>query len=192
MKSLRLTMRRKLLRFFIPWLLVGCSFHYDQGLKLEQEKRWAEAAIEYRIAAIEDPDNEEIREALARMNIRVARENFEIYKQYLKEKKYHKAFRRLTTALSLNPDHSDARSEINHWWHLLITGKVELEFSRFSSNLRLAEEMEMQVLINSPKGKILTGKISSESRIFFLEDVVYKALPQQLAEYSINTIGMKI
>ena len=64
MRSLRLTIRRKLLLFFIPWLLVGCSFHYDQGIKLEQEQRWAEAAIEYRIAAIEDPDNEKIREAL--------------------------------------------------------------------------------------------------------------------------------
>ena len=161
MISLRLTIRRKLFLFFIPWLVFGCSFHYDQGMKLEQELRWAEAAIEYRIAAIEDPDNEVIREALTRMNIRVAAENFEIYKQYLKEKEYHKAFRRLENALTLNPDHSDARSEMNHWWHLLITGKVELEFSRISSNLRLAEEMEMQVLINTPKGKILTGKISS-------------------------------
>ena len=103
MKSLRFNFRQKLFVFFIPWFLVNCSFHYDQGMKLEQEQRWAEAAIEYRIAAIEDPDNEEIREALTRMNIRVAAENFEIYKQYLKEKKYHKAFRRLETALSNNP-----------------------------------------------------------------------------------------
>ena len=192
MRHLRLTIRRNLFLFFIPWFLVNCSFHYDQGRKLEKNKRWAEAAIEYRIAAIEDPDNQEISEALNRMKVKVADENFEIYKQYLKGKEYHKAFRRLENALSLNPEHIDARSEMNHWWHLLITGKVELEFSRFSSNLRLAEEMEMQVLINTPKGKILKGKISSESKIFFLEDVVYKAFPQQLAEYSINTIGLKI
>ena len=89
MRSLRLNFRRKLSFVFIPWLIVGCSFHYDQGMKLEQEQRWAEAAIEYRIAAIENPDNEEIREALTRMNVRVAAENFEIYKQYLKEKEYH-------------------------------------------------------------------------------------------------------
>ena len=124
MRSLRLTSRLKPFLYITHWLLVGCSFNYDQGLTLEQEQRWAEAAIEYRIAAIKDPDNEEIREALTRMNIRVATENFEIYKQYLKEKEYHKAFRRLETALSLNPEHSDARSEMNHWWHLLITGKV--------------------------------------------------------------------
>ena len=115
MSYLRFTIRRKLFLFFIPWLLFGCSFHYDQGQELELEKRWAEAAIEYRIAAIKDPDNEEIREALTRMNIRVAAENFEIYKQYLMEKEYHKAFRRLETVLSLNPEHSDARSEMNHW-----------------------------------------------------------------------------
>ena len=105
MRYLRLTIRQKLFLYITPWLLVGCSFHYDQGLKLEHEQRWAEAAIEYRIAAIEDPDNEDIREALTRMNIRVAAENFEIYKQYLKEKEYHKAFRRLETSLSLNPEH---------------------------------------------------------------------------------------
>ena len=76
MRYLRLTIRQKLFLYITPWLLVGCSFNYDQGLKLEQEQRWAEAAIEYRIAAIDDPDNEEIREALTRMNIRVAAENF--------------------------------------------------------------------------------------------------------------------
>ena len=192
MKYFRLAIGQILFLFFLPSLFVSCSFHYDQGLKLEKENRWAEAAIEYRIAYIEDPGNEEIRDSLTRMNVKVADENYEMYNQYLKKKEYHKAFRRLENALTLNPDHSDARSEMSHWWHLLITGKVELEFSRFSSNLRLAEEMEMQVLINSPKGKILTGKISSESRIFFIEDVVYKALPHQLAEYSINTIGLKI
>ena len=79
MRSLRLTIGRKLFLLITPWLLGSCSFHYDQGLKLEQEQRWAEAAIEYRIAAIEDPDNEEIREALTRMNVRVAAENFEMY-----------------------------------------------------------------------------------------------------------------
>ena len=104
MRYLRLTIGRKLFLLFTPWLLVSCSFHYDQGLKLEQEQRWAEAAIEYRIAAIEDPDNEEIREALTRMNVRVAAENFEMYEHYLKKKEFHKAFRRLESALSLNPD----------------------------------------------------------------------------------------
>jgi tetratricopeptide (TPR) repeat protein len=192
MNSPRLSFILKLFLFISSFFLFSCSFHYDQGLKLEQEKRWSEAAIEYRIAAIEDPDNEEIQKALTRMNILVAEENFEMYKHYLKQQEFHKAYRRLETALSQNPEHIEASSEMKHWWHLLITGKVELEFSSFSTNLRLAEEMALQVMVNTPKGKILTGIISSETGIFFLEDVVYQAPPQQLAEYSINTIGLKI
>ena len=42
-----LNSRIKLFLYITPWLLFGCSFYYDQGLKLEQEQRWAEAAIEY-------------------------------------------------------------------------------------------------------------------------------------------------
>ena len=33
-----LNSRIKLFLYITPWLLVGCSFHYDQGLKLEQEQ----------------------------------------------------------------------------------------------------------------------------------------------------------
>ena len=178
--------------FLIPWFIVGCSFHYDQGLKLEEQKRWAEAAIEYRIASVENPDDVQISEALTRMNIRVAQENFETYKEYLNKEEFHKAYRRLETALTQNPELDEARAEMRQWWHLLITGKVELEFDRLSSNLRLAEEMILQVRINTPNGKILTGNISSETGIFFLEDVVYQTHPKQLAEYTINTIGLKI
>ena len=53
--------RSKFLLFLIPCFILGCSFHYDQGLELEKQKRWAEAAIEYRIAAVENPNNEDIK-----------------------------------------------------------------------------------------------------------------------------------
>ena len=192
MSFCRLHILNKLILFFVTSLIFGCSFHYDQGLQLEQEKRWAEAAIEYRIALVENPEDTEIREALKRMNIHVAQENFEIYQQYLKQREYHKAYRRLEAAQSQNPEHVEARSEMQHWWHLLITGKVDLEFNRFSSNLRLAEEMVLQVRINTTNRKLLTGNISSETGIFFLEDVVYRTQPKQLAEYTINSIGLKI
>ena len=182
----------KLILILIPWFIIGCNLHYDQGLELEQEERWAEAAIEYRIALVKDPNNTKIREALTRTNLLVAQENFEIYQQYLKQQEYHKAYRRLEAALAQNPEFVEARSEMQHWWHLLITGKVELEFNRLSSNLRLVEEMIMQVRINSTNGKILKGTISNETGIFFLENVVYRTQPEQLAEYTINSIGLKI
>ena len=180
------------LLFLIPWFISGCSFHYDQGLVLEEQQRWEEAAIEYRIAAVENPDDAEILAALTRMNIRVAKDNFEIYQQYLQKKEYNKAFRRLETAIFQNPKLDEARKEMLLWKHLLITGKVELEFNRLSSNLKLAEEMVLQVRINTPTGKILSGNISSETGIFFVEDVLYRTHPKQLAEYTINSIGLKI
>ena len=192
MSFYRLSIIKKLIFFFVIFLIIGCSFHYDQGRKLEQEERWAEAAIEYHIALLENPEDIEIREALKRMNIHVAQENFEVYQQYLKQNEHHKAYRRLEAALTQNPEHGEARSEIRHWWHLLITGKVDLEFNRFSSNLRLAEEMILQVRINSTNRKLLIGNISSETGIFFLEDLVYRIRPKQLAEYTINSIGLKI
>jgi len=192
MSCCRLSRCKTFLLFLIPLFIVGCSFNYDQGLELEKQERWAEAAIEYRIAAVENPDDEDISAALKRMNVHVAQENFESYQQYLQQKEFHKAYRRLETALIQNPDLSPAREEMRKWWHLLITGKVELEFDRLSSNLRLAEEMILQVRFNTPNGKILSGNISSETGIYFLEDVVYRTQAKQLAEYSINTIGLKI
>ena len=188
----RLLNTDKLIFFFVTFFIVGCSFHYDQGLRLEQEERWAEAAIEYHIALLENPEDMEIREALKRVNIHVALENFEIYQRYLKKHEYHKAYRRLEAALTQNPNLVEARSEMQHWWHILITGKVDLEFNRFTSNLRLAEEMNLQVIVNTTNRKLLIAKISSETGIFFLEDVVYRIHPKQLAEYTLNSIGLKI
>jgi len=63
MSFCRLPILNKLILFFVTSFIFGCSFHYDQGLQLEQEERWAEAAIEYRIALVENPEDTEIREA---------------------------------------------------------------------------------------------------------------------------------
>ena len=176
--------------FFV--LLSGCSYTYDQGVQLESEERWAEAEIEYRKAYIEDPDDEEIKTALARVRQKTSAENFQVYQDYLAEKKFRKAYRRLESALSQNPNLIEAQAELKHWRHLLITGKVEFEFDRFGSNIQLAEEMHLEIRINAPNQKILTGIISGESGVFFIEDLVYQANISDLASYSINSIGLKI
>ena len=103
MSCCHLSSRKTFLLFLIPWFIVGCSFHYDLGQELEKQERWAEAAIEYRIAAVENPDDEDMSAALKRMNVLVAQENFESYQQYLQQKEFHKAYRRLETALIQNP-----------------------------------------------------------------------------------------
>lgn len=176
----------------ISLYLFGCSLHYDKAVQLEKEERWEEAAIEFRLASIEDPNNSKIKQALIRVNTHVSKENFETYKKYLNLKEFKKAYKRLEATLIQYPELKEAQLEKEQWKNILITGKVEFEFNKLFSNLRLADEMILQVKINTANNKILTGNISSETGIFFIEDVVYRINLTELAEYSINSIGLKI
>ena len=60
--------------------LLGCSFAYDQGVRLEAEERWEEASISYREAVVANPGNSVYHEALQRVNRRVAHENLQRYR----------------------------------------------------------------------------------------------------------------
>tara|TARA_Y100001970_G_C14255325_1_gene874902 strand:+ start:5838 stop:6887 length:1050 start_codon:yes stop_codon:yes gene_type:complete len=172
--------------------VIGCSFHYDKGMQLEKEERWEEAAIEYHLASIENPKSLKILRALKRVYKNVSKENFEAYKSYLKEEEYNKAYKRLEAAINQDPGLSEAILEKKKWTRLLITGKIEFEFNKLFSNLRLADEMILQVKINTPKNKILTANISNETGIFFIEELDYGFNLTQIAEYTINCIGLKI
>ena len=183
---------KHILILFFSILIIGCSFHYNKGLQLEGEERWEEAAIEYRLASIEDPENQDILDSLNRVNESVALENFEVYKKYLKKREYKKAFKRLEATLNQNPEYKEAFLEKKKWKQLLITGKIEFEFNKLFSNLRLADEMILQIKINTPNNKLLTGNISSETGIFFIEEALYGFDFSQLAEFTINCIGLKI
>ncbi len=180
------------LLFLISFLFLGCSIHYDKGIQLEKEKRWEESAIEYRLALIEDPNNLKIVKSLSRVNKHVSKENFKTYKNFLNLKYFKKAFKRLEATLMQDPELKEALLEKEHWKKILITGKVEFEFNKLFSNLRLADEMILQVKINTPNNKILTGNVSGETGIFFIEDLVYRIDLMQLTDYTINSIGLKI
>ena len=125
-------------------LLSGCSFHFDQGRKLEAEERWEESAIEYRRAYVDDPDDSEVQEALERVNRKVARGNIERYREYLEKREYRKAYARLENVLVQEPELENARSELEKWRSILLTGKVQMEFNRVGEKLRLAEKMRME------------------------------------------------
>lgn len=173
-------------------LLSGCSYHYNQGLDLEAEERWEEAAIEYRLAFIEDPDDEEIIAALERANKHVAQDNLKRYKEYLDKKQFKKAYRRLEAASLQDPSLEVVQKEMKLWLRVLIAGKVEFEFDRLQANLRLSEKMELQILINTPVGKVLTAPISNDNGIFFVEDLIYRQPTSFITQYSVNTIGLKL
>lgn len=171
---------------------IGCSMHFRNGQELEEQERWEEAAIEYRLAYVDDPDDGEIQEALTRTNKKVAQENFERYQQYLASKEYRKAYSRLEAIGVQDPSLEEATLEQNHWMRILIAGKIEFQLDRLLTNIRLADQMQLQIMINSPTGKILTADISNETGIFFVEDVLYKKQLRDLPQYSIHMIGVKL
>ena len=46
--------------------LGGCALNYAEGQERERQKRWEEALISYRLALIEDPDDEDYQAAVLR------------------------------------------------------------------------------------------------------------------------------
>ena len=190
MKPLRIIQQLNLALAFA--FIVGCTFQYQEGRKLEEKGRFEEAAIAYQSASNEDPDNEEILEALQRTNIKLAEENIQRYKNLLDQKQFQKAYRRLEAALIQNPASIELKSEQSHWHKILIAGKIMFHFDRLQANIRLADEMQLQILINSPSGQVLTANISNETGIFFIEDLLYHTDLQKISLYSINAIGLKL
>ena len=180
----------RILFTLVALAITGCSLNYDRGKKLEAEERWEESAIEYRKAFVEKPESVEIQEALARVNQKIAAESLVRYREYIKQKKFEKAYQRLHAALIHNPELMRVREELHNWTRVLLTGKVELEFESLGKNLRLAEEMQLKVRLNTPSGKTISGTISNDTGIFFTEHLVYRHTPEQLAQYSLNSIGL--
>lgn len=179
------------------WLLIlslflGCSQHFKEGQELEKKQRMEEASIEYRAAFIEDPKDEEIREALKRTNSAVAKENFKRYQEYLNKKDFKKALSRLEAASLQNPDLLEVQYEQSQWMRVLLAGKVSLQFDRLQANIGLANEMQLQILLNTPSGQILVVDISNETGLFFVEDLLYKPSLKEIPRYSINTIGLRL
>lgn len=187
LKSLRIT-----IFVLLCGLLASCSYHYDQGQELEAQGRWEEAAIEYRIAYVDDPEDVEIREALERANLKVADDNFRRYQHYLQEHKFAKAYQRLEAGLAQNPNHSGFQAERPHWTRVLIAGRVHFEFQKLRGAFRLADEMQLQVQINTPSGALLTTELINDTGLFFVEDLNYQHPPEFLTRYSLNSIGLRM
>ena len=178
--------------FFLISTMISCSYHFQEAQELEEKKRLEEASIEYRLAFVEDSDDEATQAALKRTNTQVSEENFQRYLDYLSKKEFKKAYRRLESAALQNPSFAKTQSEQAHWLKVLVSGKVKLQFDRLQANIRLANQMQLQIVINTPTGKTLTADISNETGIFFVEDLLYKQTLKELPHYSINAIGLRL
>ena len=172
--------------------LLGCSFAYDQGVRLEAEERWEEASTSYREAVIANPGNSVYLGALLRVNRQVAKDNLQRYREYLAAGERVKAFARLQAVRQQDPNLAEAAEEEKLWSHILLSGRVRFEFEQLQTNVRLADEMQLQIRFNTPAGKTITAPILSESGIFFVEDLTYRQNPQIFAQYSVQSIGLKL
>ena len=159
------------------YLFFGCSIHYRTGQELEAQNRWEEAAIEYRLAFVEDPDDEEVIQALERTNKKVAQENLERYQDYLKQGQFRKAYSRLEAASVQDPSLASARSELKLWTKVLLAGKVDFEFDRLQANIRLADQMQLQIELNTPSGKTIGADINDQTGFFFARRPAVSFLP---------------
>lgn len=174
-------------------LLAGCALNFAEGQSLEAQKRWEEASISYRLAVIEDPDNEEYTEALQRTQKVVARENFELYRNFLAKKAFRKAFRRLEDASRQDPSYEPVRKEMRKWDRVLVGGQILFDFDIAQRNLTLADELKLIVRFNSPNpGETIDAEIDIDTGLFFIEDLLYDRPNEILTFYSINSIGVRL
>ena len=144
------------------------------------------------LAFVEDPENQDIQQRLHTVNKKVAEENITRYYQYLQKKEYTKAYRRLTAAMRQDPELPITKNEFSKWYRILVAGKVEFEFEKIRSNVRLADEMNLFVMIQTPNGEKLQAKVANESGFFFVEDVVYQQAFSSFALYSLHSIGLEL
>lgn len=187
-------------RLLLPALLIvsllaltGCNYHYGRGLALEGQERWEEASIEYHLAVLKDPDVPEYTEALERAERVVARENMELYHEYLAQKQFRKSYNRLQDATRQDPELSEARTESAKWLRVLVAGQIEFEFESLKANLSLADQIRLMVRLNTPNpGEVIESEIDLETGTFFVENLLYDRPNQMLTYYSLNSIGVAL
>ncbi|MDH4120275.1 MAG: hypothetical protein OEV94_01015 [Deltaproteobacteria bacterium] len=171
----------------------GCSYHYMQGEYLESKGRWEEAAIEYRQAWVGSPGDEGYTQALERANKVVARDAMTRYFAYLARKEFRKAFARLEDARVKDPDYEPAQEEEKKWVRVLVGGQVQFDYQALTSAIRMADEINLVVHVNSPgTGEELEGVINLADGTFTVEDLLYQPTDAQLTGYSLNFIGVKL
>ena len=182
-----------LLVLLLGGLLPGCATNYAEGQFLESRNRWEEAAIAYHLAVIDDPDDAEYREALARARKVVARENMERYRAYLAQKAFRKAYLRLEDAARQDPTLPDAQEELKKWQRVLLAGQVELDIRAVRADISLADQIALTIRLNSPNlGEVVEGEIDLSSGIFLVEDLLYDRPLGLQTYYTINAIGVSL
>src|SRR5579863_5378937 len=115
-------------------LLSGCNLNFAEGKLRESQNRWEEAAIQYHLAVIKDPNDAEFRASYERAVKQVARENMDRYKEYVANKEFAKAYNRLIDASRQDPTLESGKAEQAKWLRVRIRGQIQLELQSLQAN----------------------------------------------------------
>lgn len=175
-------------------LVSGCNYNYHTGLKLESEGRFEEANIEFHRAYTRSPDNDTYREAYQRTAEKTTEDLFERYQQYVKEKKYDMAFRRLKQARTLSPHDKRIQDEQKKWYRILVAGGVDLvQIKSLHNQIPLSDQILLMVRINTPNAlRRLEAPVNYQTGTFYVEDILYDPPQDLLMMYSLNSVGVKL
>jgi tetratricopeptide (TPR) repeat protein len=171
--------------------LGGCTQHFAEGQALQAQNRWEEAAISYHLAVVDDPDDEEYREALNQVLKVVARDNLDRYREYLAKKQFKKAYLRLQDAARQDSKLATAQAELTKWQRVLIGGQIDFDFEALRADISLADEIALLVRVNTPNpGETIEAEIDLNTGVFFAEDLLYDRPLELQTYYTLNSIGV--
>ncbi|MBU2645712.1 hypothetical protein KKI24_13470 [bacterium] len=175
-------------------LFSGCNYNYHTGLKLEAEGRFEEANIEFHRAYTRSPNDEDFRDAFLRTAQKTTEDLLKRYEQYVKEKKYAIAFRRLEQARTLSPHDARISLELKKWYRILVAGKLDLvQIKSLNNQIPLSDQIILMVRINSPNAlRRLDAPVNYQTGTFYVEDILYDPPQDLLMMYSLNSIGVKL
>ncbi len=186
-------MKKIILLLLLSTLLNSCAYNYWHGKELEEEGRIEEANIEYHRAYTNTPSISLYQDAFERTAVLTSKDLIERYRNFLYLGKFKLAYDRLEKARALNPTDPEIQSELNKWTHVLLTGKVDFSFESLQNQVPLSDEMDMQVVLNSPNPKeLLYVKLDPQTGSFAIDDRVYNANIGLLMNYSIHSIGIEL
>ncbi len=195
--SFRIESRLKIIIGLLSGFLIflsGCNYNYHTGVKLESQGRFEEANIEFHRAYTRSPGNETYQDAYRRTAQKTTEDLFDRYHQYLKEKKYAIAFRRLEQARTLSPNDSRIKIELKKWYRILVAGKVDLvQIKSLHNQIPLTDQILLTVRINTPNAlRRLEAHVNYQTGTFYVEDILYDPPQDLLMMYSLNSIGVKL
>ena len=186
-------MKKILILLLLTTFLSSCSYNYWHGKELEEEGRIEEANIEYHKAYTNTPWINMYRESYLRTAKTTSADLMKRYANFLYLGKFKLAYDRLEKARSLDPENPEVLSELNKWTHVLLVGRIDLNFVSLHNQVPLSEEMDIQVIFNSPNPtELLKVKLNPQTKAFAIEDRIYNANIGLLMNYSIHSIGIRL